>query len=259
MGIKMGSSKLMVNVAKFAVENSGFSGHKKDGNTYMNSSSQTADKGFNVRDQRSYRDVLGKAKVSSDPDSTNVVGRFGGDGLGFKEKTVVVPNRLFAFKELVGSAVIGRSVDLETLVDLDKLFRIAKVEVARFQYLGGLYVIISFSDADAANKFLESRQVWGPWFSKLEVWGGQSLPMERVAWLSIHGIPLNLLEAEVLMQVGELFGKVLHVPKSLFEDSDLSVFKIGVLAGEAQRIREVVSLKWKDRTHRLKESEKLCL
>ncbi|KAM0072053.1 hypothetical protein Hdeb2414_s0001g00032151 [Helianthus debilis subsp. tardiflorus] len=75
--------------------------------------------------------------------------------------------------------------------------------------------------------------------------------MERVAWLSVHGISLQLLESEVLLQIGELFGKVLHVPKSLFRDSDLSVFKIGVLAGEAQRIREVVSLKWKDRNFRV--------
>ncbi|MFS7908363.1 hypothetical protein Hanom_Chr01g00082281 [Helianthus anomalus] len=51
--------------------------------------------------------------------------------------------------------------------------------------------------------------------------------------------------------VGELFGFVLHVPKVLHEDLDLSVFKIGVLVGEVQRIREVVSLKWKERVFRI--------
>ncbi|KAJ0795998.1 hypothetical protein HanPI659440_Chr04g0156971 [Helianthus annuus] len=150
-------------------------------------------------------------------------------------------------------------VDLETLVDFDKLLRIAKVEIAKFQYLGGLSTVISFYDSAVANKFLEARNTWGPWFTKLKPWGGQSLPMERVAWLSLHGIPLQLLEPEVLMQVGELFGIVLHVLKVLHEDCDLSVFKIGVLVGEAQRIREVVSLKWKDRSFRVGGRRSRCL
>ncbi|KAF5777390.1 hypothetical protein HanXRQr2_Chr12g0535051 [Helianthus annuus] len=134
---------------------------------------------------------------------------------------------------------------------MDKLLRIAKVEYVRIQYLGGLFLFISFFDVVAADKFLGAREVWGPWFSKLEVWNGQTLPMERVAWLSLHGIPANLLDHAVLGQIGDLFGKVLFVPTDLDADSDLSVFKIGVLAGEVQRISEVVSLKWRDRNFRI--------
>ncbi|KAM0071801.1 putative RNA recognition motif domain, nucleotide-binding alpha-beta plait domain superfamily [Helianthus debilis subsp. tardiflorus] len=253
-GIKMGPVKLLVNVAKFAAENFGFSGQPSDGNVNAFFSSQgEAAKQFNVRDQRSYRDVLGKTKGQREPERVFGLGGFGGDGMHFKEKSVVVPDRTSAFKDWGGGGgvVVSRTANLETLVDLDKLFRIAKVEVVSFKYLGGLHILISFSDAFMANSFLSSKNIWGPWFSKLEVWGGQALPLERVAWLSLHGIPLHLLEPDVLVQVGELFGKVLHTPKSLYEDSDLSVFKIRLLVREAQRIREVVSLKWKDRTFRI--------
>ncbi|KAM0019646.1 hypothetical protein Hdeb2414_s0025g00658211 [Helianthus debilis subsp. tardiflorus] len=147
--------------------------------------------------------------------------------------------------------VVGRTVNLETLVDLDRLLRIAKVSFSRIQYLGGLSTLISFPDAASANNFLVSRVIWGPWFSNLKAWKGQSLPLERVAWLKVHGIPLHLLDIEVIMQVGEMFGKVMHSPKSLEEEHDLSLVTLGVLAGEAHRIRECVALKWKGRTFRI--------
>ncbi|KAM0046028.1 hypothetical protein Hdeb2414_s0009g00311041 [Helianthus debilis subsp. tardiflorus] len=245
----MGASKLSVNIAKFAVENSGNAVQAPGRNVHVRPPVPVDRNVFNVRDRRSYSDVVGKNKVSGIDGKD--AGSYSGKGMAGIEKMVVVPDRTSAFKELYGSAVIGRTVDLETLVDCDKLLRIAKVDASGIQYLGGLSLIISFQDSVSANKFLDSRGIWGPWFSKLEAWGGQSLPMERVAWLSVHGIPLHLLEPNVLLQVGELFGKVLHVPKAMEEDRDLSVFKIGVLAGEAQRIREVVSLKWKDRCFRV--------
>ncbi|KAJ0450008.1 hypothetical protein HanHA300_Chr15g0551671 [Helianthus annuus] len=125
------------------------------------------------------------------------------------ERSVVVPDRTFAFKNLVGSAVIGKTVDLETLVDLDKLLRIARVGFSSIQFLGGLFILISFPDAPAASSFVDDRKIGGPWFDKLEIWSGQTLPPERVAWLKLHGIPLNLMEADVFMQIGDLFGKVL--------------------------------------------------
>ncbi|MFS8007526.1 putative RNA-directed DNA polymerase [Helianthus anomalus] len=51
--------------------------------------------------------------------------------------------------------------------------------------------------------------------------------------------------------VGGLFGKVLHVLKSLPEEKDLSVSRVAVLAGEAARIREVVKIAWKERVYRV--------
>ncbi|KAM0000250.1 hypothetical protein Hdeb2414_s0011g00372051 [Helianthus debilis subsp. tardiflorus] len=207
--MKIGDHKLYVNVAKFAAENSGLPDRPVSHNVQSNSSGLGLKHGFNFRDGRSYSDVLGKpfGKGISSSGSRE----YSGDGAYSVEKSVVIPDRISALSDKYGSVVIGKTVDLETLVDMDKLLRIAK----------------------------------------LEAWGGQTLPMERVAWLSLHGIPVNLLDHVVLGQIGELFGKVLFAPIDLGVDSDLSVFKIGVLAGEVQRIREVVSLKWRDRTFRI--------
>ncbi|MFS7968921.1 hypothetical protein Hanom_Chr09g00803131 [Helianthus anomalus] len=164
---------------------------------------------------------------------------------------LIVPDRTLAFNEFFGVAVVGRTVDLETLVDLDKLLRYAKVPYSRIQYLGGLSILISFGDDPSSNKFLSARDVWGPWFSKLEAWKGQSLSLERVAWLNVHGISLHLLEEGIVKQIGELFGKVLHIPNGLVEELDLSMVRVGVLAGEAQRINEVVTLSWRNRNFKV--------
>ncbi|KAF5792990.1 hypothetical protein HanXRQr2_Chr09g0412281 [Helianthus annuus] len=204
---------------------------------------------FKSRDGRSFRDVLGGCSNLSDTP------KWGGSAAS--GKLVIVPDRLSAFNDLVGLAVVGRSVDLETLVDLDKLLRIAKVPFSKIQYLGGLSTIISFSDGDSMEGFLKARVIWGPWFSKLEGWKGQSLPLERVAWLNLHGIPLHLLDKEVLALVGELYGKVLHIPKAFEDNRDLSVVSVGVLVGEAGRIGESVSLTWKGRSFRLWVEEEM--
>ncbi|KAM0024592.1 hypothetical protein Hdeb2414_s0022g00617571 [Helianthus debilis subsp. tardiflorus] len=147
--------------------------------------------------------------------------------------------------------MVGRTVDLATLVDFDRLLKIAGTIYSKIQYLVGLSILISFYDEIAADKFLNSRNIWGPWFSKLAAWGGQSFPLERVAWLRVHGIPLHLLELDVLKMVGELFSKVLYVPNLIEEDKDLSVFRAEVLAWEDKRIKENVRIVWKNKSFRV--------
>ncbi|KAJ0785886.1 hypothetical protein HanOQP8_Chr02g0048471 [Helianthus annuus] len=117
--------------------------------------------------------------------------------------------------------------------------------------------MVSFEDEESASSFLKAKSIWGPWFSKLVLWEGQSLSPERVAWLKIVGIPLHLSCPEVLNSVGEFFGKVLHVPTQVEEDKDLSVFRVGILVGEFKRFQEYVTLRWKDRQFRVWVEEEL--
>ncbi|KAJ0828992.1 hypothetical protein HanLR1_Chr00c0055g0700411 [Helianthus annuus] len=201
------------------------------------------------RDRRSYSDVLGKGKekeVGSIPGLAQEVG-----------KQVVAPDRTAAMQEYIGIAVVGRTVDLETLVDLDRLLRIAKVSYVKIQYLGGLSVLISFTEEPAARLFIESRELWGPWFSKLSAWDGQSLSFEKVAWLRFIGLPLHLLDRDVIKLVGEPYGKILHVQKDFESADDLSFVRVGVLSGFVERIKEVITLKWKDRNYRILVEEEL--
>ncbi|MFS8026433.1 hypothetical protein Hanom_Chr16g01486671 [Helianthus anomalus] len=111
----MGECRLKINIARFAVENSGVYAHNPEkarvpgvqGQSYVNVPG-------NLRDSRSYSFVVG-------------------------------------------------------------LLRIAKVVVANIQYLGGLALLITFHDKDSADRFLDSKDLWGPWFSRLDGWSGPSV------------------------------------------------------------------------------------
>ncbi|KAM0019345.1 putative RNA recognition motif domain, nucleotide-binding alpha-beta plait domain superfamily [Helianthus debilis subsp. tardiflorus] len=246
-GLKMGDNKLKINLARFAAENSGIPGRPMDPKSKGPAGSipqapvLDRSKLFAFRDDRTYSGVLGKTKVDEVRQEVR----------SNPEKVVVVPDRTGAFSDLVGKAVVGKTVDIETLVDFDRLLGIAKTKFAKLHYLGGLTIMVSFADEDSAKSFLEASKVWGPWFSKLALWEGQSLSLERMVWLRVSGVPLHLFERGVLRNIGEQFGKVLHVPVGLEDDQDLSVTRVGVLSGEVKRICECISLKWKDRRYRV--------
>ncbi|KAJ0515602.1 putative RNA recognition motif domain, nucleotide-binding alpha-beta plait domain superfamily [Helianthus annuus] len=136
-GIRLGECKLKANVARFAVENNGPPIQPESVQQISKAAGPShSNRNFNVRDFRSYRDVVG---VSSEGG-----GAEGGleGGRRNSVKSIVVPDSSGPFKELNGNAIVGRTVDLETLVDFDRLMRIAKIAFSRIQYLGGLFILI---------------------------------------------------------------------------------------------------------------------
>ncbi|KAM0058386.1 hypothetical protein Hdeb2414_s0005g00169651 [Helianthus debilis subsp. tardiflorus] len=242
----MGDFRLKINVARFSVENSGGTA-KQENNTHQVRTATNNNFGgnFKLRDARSYREVVGSSRAAGGSSAVNV------ESKELKGKVIVVPDRTGAFNNLVWVAFVGRTVDLETLVDFDRLLKIAKLSVANFQYLGGLSLLITFHDEESAKHFMDLKEIWSPWFSKLDPWRGQTLSLERVAWLKLSGIPLHLFDSEVMGQIGESFGKILHVPKFFEEEQDLSISRVGVLVGFSYRIKEEVALRWRDRTFRV--------
>ncbi|MFS7910390.1 putative RNA-binding domain superfamily [Helianthus anomalus] len=95
-GVKMGESKLLVNIAKVTVENSGYSDP-------ISPWSETTCQAPLARSR-------GTTCVG---DFVKDYGGSKGAGMATVEKSVVVPDRTLAFKELFGLAMIGRTVDLE--------------------------------------------------------------------------------------------------------------------------------------------------
>ncbi|KAJ0923206.1 putative RNA recognition motif domain, nucleotide-binding alpha-beta plait domain superfamily [Helianthus annuus] len=107
-GAKLGDSKLKVNIARFALENSGIHAQPVV-NSFKPGSSSVNDisKRFNVRYGRSFRDVVGS---SSGGGGIHPGSGLLNEGAGvFGDKAVVVPDRLCAFQEWYGKAVVGRT------------------------------------------------------------------------------------------------------------------------------------------------------
>ncbi|KAF5778737.1 putative RNA recognition motif domain, nucleotide-binding alpha-beta plait domain superfamily [Helianthus annuus] len=245
-GVKLGDNKLRINIARFAAENSGVMGQQEMKGSKSKGNGVFSGGRPQLRDGRSYSDVVGKTFGGGGPSRPQQPGAASEQG-----KYVVIPDKTGAFSSLFGLALVGRAVNLETLVDFDKLLNIAKVPVANIQYLGGLSLLISFHDVVAAKKFLDSKVIWGPWFSRLDLWNGQTFPFERVAWLRMIGFPIHLFDPDVMIQVGEQFGRVLHTPKFVEEDPDVSVCSVGVLVGEPGRINDSVTLFWNKKSYRI--------
>ncbi|KAJ0534014.1 putative RNA recognition motif domain, nucleotide-binding alpha-beta plait domain superfamily [Helianthus annuus] len=253
-GANMGGFKLKVNIARFALENSGVGReHERSrvsgGQGGINK--QQGDIKFAAnRDGRSYSNVV--KPVSAGVGSS---GSEKSDCNGKVEKVVEVSDKVVAFDDLHRRAVVGRTVDLDTLIYFDRLLSIGKVRYVKIHYLGGLSLFISFGCSEEAETFLRNKDLWGPWFSKLDMWEGQVLAVERLAWIRVQGVLIHIMDSEVLRKIGNLYGKTLFVPKDVGDESDLSVICMGVLAGNDQRIKEFVSLRWKDKIFRIWVSE----
>ncbi|KAF5778523.1 putative RNA recognition motif domain, nucleotide-binding alpha-beta plait domain superfamily [Helianthus annuus] len=178
LNVKLGGNKLVINVAFFARENgnnkSAFDGNYVGGfpagtgnGSFPGASSKA--KVFNpVKKGISFLDVLSsKSHVASEEDD------------------LVIDPSTFSLSKLVDKAVIGRALGFKELRFLRSSLTLAGYNEASLQYLGGLSVLISFSDSVMVNKLLEDKEVWGRSFSSLQPWIGQSLPYERLAWVNI--------------------------------------------------------------------------
>ncbi|KAF5776481.1 putative RNA recognition motif domain, nucleotide-binding alpha-beta plait domain superfamily [Helianthus annuus] len=78
--------------------------------------------------------------------------------------------------------LIGEVKDIETLNNLKSHLDGLVDEGPFLRYLGGLKVLVTFSNQEVANDFLRNRgEEWATWFSRLYVWDGTPPLFERVA------------------------------------------------------------------------------
>ncbi|MFS7930194.1 hypothetical protein Hanom_Chr04g00341231 [Helianthus anomalus] len=100
-------------------------------------------------------------------------------------------------------------------------------------------VLMVFESSLEAGEFRSSAPGFG-WFHNLEIWKGQSLALERIAWLNIHGVPLHLAKNEVFDSIGRTFGKVILASQIQPEDNKLTYDCVGILTNNAKKIEEEV-------------------
>ncbi|MFS7976922.1 putative RNA-binding domain superfamily [Helianthus anomalus] len=187
----MGSYILFINIAKFSWENE----VGRDG-----------------------RDPLGKKKVHSDPDANYHNSKEQEDN---SSREVLVSEFAKAYVDLHGKAIIGKMKDLWTLRKMKVLMKEAKFGDAVIKYLDGLSILVVFKSTLEADNFRSTAPSFG-WFNNMEIWRGQLVVFERLAWLNIYGVPLHLSGNETFDSVGRCFGKVLHASQRQPEDNLLT-------------------------------------
>ncbi|KAJ0902776.1 putative RNA recognition motif domain, nucleotide-binding alpha-beta plait domain superfamily [Helianthus annuus] len=215
-GLKMGGCNLRVNIAKYAAENAEWwvedDQGKKDGKKPVDIEHPTFG-GEDMNITKSVKDGWLKEGVSFKDMLKKEGNSNGGEAL---EKMIEVHSETSAFFDLQGRAVVGRALDIPS---------ITKMKV-----------------------FLKEA---GLWFSSVDMWAGQTMQYERVAWLKFHGMPLHLAENKVFDDVAGMFGKVIEKSQLSLEDNDLSVNFMGILVDHGNRISDSVTVKWKNKRYKI--------
>ncbi|KAJ0600726.1 hypothetical protein HanIR_Chr03g0120451 [Helianthus annuus] len=171
------------------------------------------------------------------------------DGKG--EKTFLIQEDFKINEHGFGKAVIAVMKDLKALKEAGNTISDLMAGAGVIQYVGGRSIMVSFNCSEEVDRFCLLSKDKSEIFQSVEKWSGQSLPFERIAWLRIQGIPLHLLQNEVLNGIGEKFGKIIQGGKHGVWDSDLSYDYVGVLVSEGKRIQEEVVIQWKGRRYRV--------
>ncbi|KAF5814899.1 putative RNA recognition motif domain, nucleotide-binding alpha-beta plait domain superfamily [Helianthus annuus] len=231
----MGSYKLFINVARFSLEN-------EEGGAKTKDEEMKKPHGFEVKENRhklpndlnSGRD---KSFVSYGKSFASVVSGKPQSNSSLKE--VVISKFAKAYTDLHGVAIVGKAKDLWTLRKMKVLMKEANYGESIIKYLGGLNILLVFKTTMEADSFRSNAPGFG-WFESMEIWRGQSVAFERLAWLNIHGVPLHLSGNETFDSVGRVFGKVIHASQRQPEDNLLTSDCVCVMTDSVKRIEEEV-------------------
>ncbi|KAJ0669111.1 hypothetical protein HanPI659440_Chr17g0697311 [Helianthus annuus] len=247
-GVKMGRFILKINIAKFAIENNGIMdvdanhstpaapGGSETGNQFQHSRPDS--NSFRQNGGRSFADLFKDKGKSIDQNRSEVC----------SVKTINVPDDVRAFHYLYGRALVGRSVDLNSLTKMDRSLWEEGFNGVEIHYVGGLSLLLQFNEPGEATNFLLNQELWKKWFSVLDMWEGQTLPYERVAWLNVAGVPLHLGYNSVFDNIAKEFSLIVQSAQLSIDDGDLSTACVGILVGDEKVINNTVFLKWKNRS-----------
>ncbi|KAM0031772.1 putative RNA recognition motif domain, nucleotide-binding alpha-beta plait domain superfamily [Helianthus debilis subsp. tardiflorus] len=242
--MKLGGNKLIVNLARYANENAdaipvrekfplGRGGVGRPMGGYSNSFI-APEKAGEVKKGFSFADIL-----------------LNRSSLVLDEDSIEIDPSINSLSEVVGKAVVARVLDIQVLRKLNLILLEAGIQGVCIQYIGGFSVLLTFSDAMEATGFLDNNVVWKTWFSKVEIWKGQSLPFERLAWINIFGVPPHLLASSVFDDIGRKYGRIAHGSSLSESDDDLTYDRLGILTDTGNKISGIVNLRWQDKVYRV--------
>ncbi|KAM0047964.1 hypothetical protein Hdeb2414_s0008g00269141 [Helianthus debilis subsp. tardiflorus] len=170
-------------------------------------------------------------------------------------KIVEVHSETSAFFDMQGRAVVGRAKDVDSLINLKVNLISAGIKGFKLFYLGGLDMMISLEDEIDVSVFVLNVNIWKEWFECLDIWSGQTLAYERLAWLKIYGVPLHLAENKIFNDTASLFRKVIKGSQLSPDDWDLSYSVMGVLVDQGARISGSASILWRKKKFKIWVSE----
>ncbi|KAI3785519.1 hypothetical protein L1987_44638 [Smallanthus sonchifolius] len=75
----------------------------------------------------------------------------------------------------------------------------------------------------------QKKTSWNAWCNKMEIWSGQSLQYERIAWVRIRGIPPQLWEDEVIDSIARKYGNIMQGSLASTNDGNLASDMVAIM------------------------------
>ncbi|KAI3717702.1 hypothetical protein L1987_69479 [Smallanthus sonchifolius] len=95
-------------------------------------------------------------------------------------------------------------------------------------------------------------------FSDLQIWDGQLIPFERIAWVHILGVPIQLWEDNTFNRIRQTFGEIVEFSATSFENGNMSYEEMGIIVDKPGRISTNINLEWGGQVFPVRIEETSC-
>ncbi|CAH1415632.1 unnamed protein product [Lactuca virosa] len=134
--------------------------------------------------------------------------------------------------------LFGEAHNLEKLRKVLFGFRMGVKHAYGMKYFGGLMAGIRFQSPSDVEEFLSKKNYWGIWFKDFKEGNTMEGVFDRIAWLKIVGLPVNLWNEETLSRIANEFDKVIEPVEILPSIQDLSLGNIYNLTENKKKIND---------------------
>ncbi|GJZ83106.1 RNA-directed DNA polymerase, eukaryota [Tanacetum coccineum] len=110
--------------------------------------------------------------------------------------------------------VMGKVKDLNSIPNLQTILAKEGFAEVKLSYLGRFWVLLELENANTKEKLLQHTGV-NSWFLDLQVATNDFVCDERVVWVDIEGIPLNVWSHATFLKIGKKWGEVMDVEENL--------------------------------------------
>ncbi|KAJ0694769.1 putative RNA recognition motif domain, nucleotide-binding alpha-beta plait domain superfamily [Helianthus annuus] len=234
--IKMGEYRLKVNVARFVLE---------DGE--INDSRPKTHYQPRKKDQPNVYSGAGIRQPQQEGSFSYKDAFFGAN----PARLVEVDDDFQAFDDEIGRAVLVRVSSIHVLKNIVCILKEMGLAEGKIRNLGGFTLMVSFKTKEHAVMAKVELLGRPDQFSSAVIWEGQEVDYDRVAWLRIYGIPVNVMGNSVIEDVGRLFGMVVKSAQLDADVEDVSSHRVGVLVNATKTIQEEAFIRWRRKTYKV--------
>ncbi|XP_021980427.1 uncharacterized protein LOC110876568 [Helianthus annuus] len=194
-------------------------------------------RGATVQDGKSFASLFQSGGLESNS------GSFSG------AKTLSIPIKGAKYPlHCISRSIHGVAHDVEVLNNLNSALKKEGLCNFGLSYIGGLSVLLTLGSPELVKDVMISHSVsLSKVFSRFHVWKGEDLPLDRIVYLRISGVPVHLRDNAVYDDIGGLFGKVVQGSSFSWTDSDNSECSVLVLVPLGKRIEESIVITWEQR------------